>query len=97
MLFLRFYRGHKSIAIRIVIRIVSWGNCIFAALNNTISCCDETKNDLNFELTEMFFNIFAHRADQAAPGQGLLCLLIYDPTLMDLTRNFFQLCRNKNV
>ena len=60
-------------------------------------------------LIETPFNTFANRVDpdQAAlkelPDQGLPCLIAYgnmirnDPTLVDLTSNFFVLCTNAKV
>ena len=57
-------------------------------------------------LIETPLNAFADRADpgqavlQELPDQGLLCIWKYnisDPTLVDLTSNFFVLCTITNV
>ena len=55
----------------------------------------------------MEFNLLPHRRllthlqTEELPNQGLLCLLrkydISDPTLVDLTSNFFVLCTNMKI
>ena len=48
-------------------------------------------------IIETLFNTFANKADTDLPDQGPLSKIRYDPTLVDLTSNFFVLCSNQKA